>query len=616
MNEMVQKSGTSSSGDWLEGRVLGKYKLLEHIGSGAFASIYKAVHLHLPIYYAIKVLHPAFADHEEVVERFFREAQASSQLQHKNIVFIADFAVEEDIGPYIVMEYLEGETLAERLKRLGALPLEEVGEIGYQVCLALDLVHKKGIVHRDLKPDNIFLIPRELGRLQVKILDFGIAHLEKANESITGVRLLGTPIYMAPEQFEGVIQESSLDLYAFGIILFEMLTGKPPYQGRNMHQLGIEHLLQKIPELDAEKFPEALRDLQRELLAKDPAERPQEMNEVHERLVEAIDPERAFEHWHVSFAPSREMPQISLGNPDASTVFEQVRPTLQIDSYSRVEVTEPDVQAPVLKTLPGVELPAPLQQEKNALQDLLPRTITPEELPQPLALEQGGTLPSIPDEVIERYQPPTSIDIQAPALAPPVVEETAQEGTDPRIPVTSPEFAPRAPIGSVSATPIEVVRSESTNISPPPTGMDEPTLQRLDDESAEELEAMLEESELLEEADVESGGDEEDEEYVFSEEELRAIQDEAEMLVEEEDIFATHSDTVLYTMPVEEKSPLSKVLEAVSVVWKTPLQWFDELRDQMTPKERKFLLFVWLAVALSISFSLLWILIEMATNGS
>ena len=292
-----QRSDDRDRGNWLIGRVLGKYRLVKSIGSGAFASIYEAEHIHLNVPFAIKILHPAFMNHEEVVTRFFREAQAASQLQHENVVFIADFDVEEDVGPYIVMEYLEGHTLKHLVAEEGALPLELVGEICRQICQVLTLAHRKGIVHRDLKPDNIFLVAREMGRILVKILDFGIAHLAASSESITGARLMGTPIYMAPEQFRGASNSPSLDIYSFGVILYELLTGKPPFQGQNVQQLGIEHLLIPAPELD-ESFPSGLRQLQARLLAKTPEERPSDMAEVWSLLAPALDPEGQFPHWH------------------------------------------------------------------------------------------------------------------------------------------------------------------------------------------------------------------------------------------------------------------------------------------------------------------------------
>ncbi|MCB9637833.1 MAG: serine/threonine protein kinase [Myxococcales bacterium] len=283
--------------DWLIGRVLGKYRLEKQIGAGAFASIYEAVHIHLHVPFAIKILHPAFANEEEVLRRFFREARAASQLQHENVVFIADFDVEEGVGPYIVMEYLEGDTLKKFLSQRVQPPLELVGEIARQICLALGQAHRKNIVHRDLKPENIFLVQREMGRVLVKILDFGIAHLGKLTDSITGSRLIGTPVYMAPEQFRGVAHSPSIDIYSFGVILYEMLTGQTPFIGHNVQQLGIEHLLMPAPELP-ENFPAGLRQLQARLLGKTPEERPSSMEEVWMLMAPALDPEGRFPHWH------------------------------------------------------------------------------------------------------------------------------------------------------------------------------------------------------------------------------------------------------------------------------------------------------------------------------
>ena len=307
-NQSTKPKGSDTSGDWLEGRTLGKYKLVKRIGAGSFASIYEAVHVHLQVPFAIKILHPAFAGRDEIVKRFFREAQAASQLQHENVVFIADFDVAEGIGPYIVMEYLEGETLKAFLEHDKTPPLEEVGEISRQICQALTLAHRKGIIHRDLKPENVFLIRRDMGHLMVKILDFGIAHLAAARDSITGAKLMGTPVYMAPEQFRGQVNSESLDIYSFGVILYEMLVGQPPFQGQSVQRLGIEHLLLPAPELN-DSFPQALRQLQARLLGKTPEERPESMEETWSLLAAALDPAGQHPHWHqTNLLPNKVVP--------------------------------------------------------------------------------------------------------------------------------------------------------------------------------------------------------------------------------------------------------------------------------------------------------------------
>ena len=313
---MSNSTAKKEKQDWLIGRVLGKYRLEKLIGSGAFASIYEAVHTNLNVPFAIKVLHMAFVNHEEVVKRFFREAQAASQLQHENVVFIADVDIEDGVGPYMVMEYLQGDTIKAHLDRKGPFTLDRVGEISRQICRSLGLAHRKGVIHRDLKPENIFLIQREMGRELVKILDFGIAHLTEASESITGARLMGTPVYMAPEQFRGVVNSPSLDIYSFGVILYEMLTGKPPFQGQNVQQLGIEHLLTPAPELD-DRFSHSLRQLQARMLAKTPEERPSTMEEVWSLLAPALDPDRVYAHWHQEqHFLSGTVPAVSMGMLD------------------------------------------------------------------------------------------------------------------------------------------------------------------------------------------------------------------------------------------------------------------------------------------------------------
>ncbi|MEM1009494.1 MAG: serine/threonine-protein kinase, partial [Myxococcota bacterium] len=171
--------------DHLLGQEIGSYRLVERLGEGATAVIYRAEHRRLNIPYAVKILHPLIASRKGMRERFLREAKAAGSLRHENVVFIADFDIAPNIGPYMVMEYLQGETLEAVLQREGALPLERIYPFTQQICSALSAAHEKGIIHRDLKPENIFLVPRKEGSHLVKILDFGIARLTQSSANLT-----------------------------------------------------------------------------------------------------------------------------------------------------------------------------------------------------------------------------------------------------------------------------------------------------------------------------------------------------------------------------------------------------------------------------------------------
>lgn len=274
---------------WI-GQILGNYRLLQRIGEGATAIVYRAEHVQLGRIYALKILHPMIATRPGMRERFLREAQTVAQLEHENIIFINDFAIDPQLGPYMVMEYLQGHTLKDVLETHGPQPLPLVLSISLQVCRALATAHRVGIIHRDLKPENIFLEQRENQLPHVKILDFGIARLTQNTSSITGDgKLIGTPLYMSPEQCRGQFPLTpASDVYSFGIMLYEMLTGHPPFQSESPHKLIIDHFLAIPPDLDF-SFPEELRQLQRELLAKEPTERPQDFVILAKRLREAIE---------------------------------------------------------------------------------------------------------------------------------------------------------------------------------------------------------------------------------------------------------------------------------------------------------------------------------------
>lgn len=276
--------------DALAGKRIGNYRLIERIGMGATALVYRAEHTQLGRTYAVKILHPSISIRQGMRERFLREAKTAGQLNHKNIIFIADFAIDPELGPYMVMEYLHGENLQDVLKRDTTLSLTRTKTIMAQVCDALAVAHQAGIIHRDLKPENIFLATQEDGSEIVKILDFGLARLAQGTTSLTGEgKLLGTPLYMSPEQCRGNAElTAASDIYSFGVVLFETLTGQTPFVGNNPQKLLIDHFLVDPPELP-HHYPEKLRALQAELLAKKPEERPNTIQIVRDRLVQILD---------------------------------------------------------------------------------------------------------------------------------------------------------------------------------------------------------------------------------------------------------------------------------------------------------------------------------------
>ena len=230
----------------LIGKVIdGKYKILEKVGAGGMAVVYKGEHIYLKRPVAIKVLPPDLAKNKVFVERFFKEAETASRLDHPNIVKILDFG-DEDGLLYLVMQYVEGETLERILHARGKLSLQEALSIALQILPALGYAHEKGIVHRDIKPGNIIVDSQG----KAYLLDFGIAAMleeEEGKAEGKGRIAVGTPEYMAPEQFRGKADARS-DIYAFGVVLYEMLTGRTPFgDAKDIYELQYKVLREEVP---------------------------------------------------------------------------------------------------------------------------------------------------------------------------------------------------------------------------------------------------------------------------------------------------------------------------------------------------------------------------------
>lgn len=235
----------------------GRYEIIDEIGRGGFGMVYKARQLNMNREVAIKVLPPQFMSVADVVERFKREAQLTSQLKHPNTITIHDYGQADDLL-FIVMELLDGEDVADVLKRERRLSADRIMHIARQTLQSLAEAHAHGIVHRDLKPENIFLTRVGDDTDYVKILDFGIAKLAQPSTDVAEGRRLtvtgstvGTPVYMSPEQAAGEEVDHLTDLYALGIIIYEMACGKPPFADKNPVKTMRAHLFSEVP-----PFPE------------------------------------------------------------------------------------------------------------------------------------------------------------------------------------------------------------------------------------------------------------------------------------------------------------------------------------------------------------------------
>ncbi len=244
------------------------YVLGEKIGSGGMGVVHKAHHQGLHRDVAVKFLHAHLADDSEAVERFLREARLIARMDHPNIVRVTDTGRWDDGRPYLVMELLGGESLAERLAR-GPLPEAEAVEVACQVLEALSAAHREGVVHRDIKPGNVRLCPGGVA----KLLDFGIARAS-AGTALSGTgSMIGTPAYMSPEQAEGKTAGPSSDLYSVGILLYEMLTGDVPFKAETPLVVLRMHTDRPVPKLPDRVSKRTRRAVER-ALEKKPDRRP------------------------------------------------------------------------------------------------------------------------------------------------------------------------------------------------------------------------------------------------------------------------------------------------------------------------------------------------------
>jgi serine/threonine-protein kinase len=239
--------GPAEERDPLVGRTLDyKFRLDEKIAEGGMGRVYKATHVHLKQTVAVKVLHAHLASDEVAVERFRREARASAQINHPNAIAVTDFGVMQEEGiAYLVMEFLEGVELRDRIKKSTRIDLEETYYIVLQTCAGLEAAHAKGIIHRDLKPDNIWLISSQEQIPQIKVIDFGIAKLKASAETSKLTRqgmLVGTPYYMSPEQCQEEELDPRSDIYSLGVIVYEMLTGRVPFEASNPIGVVLKHI--------------------------------------------------------------------------------------------------------------------------------------------------------------------------------------------------------------------------------------------------------------------------------------------------------------------------------------------------------------------------------------
>ena len=271
-------------------RISGRYKILEMIGGGGMANVYLAHDMILDRDVAVKVLRLDFANDEEFIRRFHREAQSATSLAHPNIVSIYDVGEEDNSLYYIVMEYVEGQTLKQYIHKNSPIPVEKAISIMRQLTSAISHAHQNHIIHRDIKPDNILIDRHD----NVMITDFGIAMALSATSITQTNSVLGSVHYLSPEQARGGIANNKSDIYSLGIVMFELLTGRPPFSGESAVSIALKHLQSETPSLRRwnPSIPQSVENIVLKATAKDPFHRYSNVEEMEDDIMMALEPDR------------------------------------------------------------------------------------------------------------------------------------------------------------------------------------------------------------------------------------------------------------------------------------------------------------------------------------
>lgn len=272
------------------GGTIGTYRVSAIIGQGSMGTVFAAEHAFIRKLVAIKVLHPSLANDVAIVRRFLREARAASRLTHENVLEVTDFGVLGDGRPFMVMERLTGEPLDHRLELGGALPPRAALLVAREIAVALTAAHAAGVVHNDLKPSNIVLLDSSTDEApRLKLVDFGAASL--SGDTVEADELtIGTPHYMAPERVVGKAADERSDVYALGIMIFEMVTGQVPFTGGTNGAVMLAQVRHPVPRAESPfgPLPTRVARLLDRALSKNPGERQQSMPEMISELDAAI----------------------------------------------------------------------------------------------------------------------------------------------------------------------------------------------------------------------------------------------------------------------------------------------------------------------------------------
>lgn len=352
----------------------GRYRLVAQQGAGGMSVIYRAVDKVLERTVAIKVLRPSLLQQDTAfVERFKNEARSVANLSHPNIVTVHDVGNEGQTY-YIVMEFIEGQDLKKIIKELGAMPLERVLKLTTQICAGIGYAHRSGLVHADVKPQNILVTKQDV----VKVTDFGIAQVLSDTQPQQRAEVVwGSPHYFAPEQAKGEPPSPSSDVYAIGIVMFEMLTGRLPYTGATQQDLALAHIRERVPRVTElnPSVPESLANIVAKVMSKEPNDRYRMADQLGHVLENFKDKARdvTLQNPQVPSAPPPGAPAQPIPHPPVIN-----RPP----SFGNPVTPAPTNSEPTMKFSPAPSAPQPYN-PRNAqpYQGVAPSPLQP---PQPL----------------------------------------------------------------------------------------------------------------------------------------------------------------------------------------------------------------------------------------
>jgi serine/threonine protein kinase len=387
---------TDQEVDPLIGSRIERYEIKKLIGTGGLGRVYHARHAHIDREYAIKVLFGDFSADPKFQERFRREANSASQIKHPNVVRVEDFGTTQEGLTFLAMEMLRGRTLESAIER-GPFRADRAAGVARQVLSGLGAAHDLGFVHRDVKPQNIMLLEQEDDL--VKILDFGAVamRVDPTDVRLTTIGdLVGTPTYMSPEQCQAQTVGPTSDLYTVGVMLYEMITGSPPFVGRGRAEVILKHIMEAPPELWPQR---GIEKLVANLLEKDPAKRPQSAAQAI-AMIDALDLSRTDDLVARPRGTSPELPMI-----DSSEIQLLGDRPSQSDEFESATVRDrfaPSITSPTLEIGPRNEVDSTLSGSKTEELGVLPFAEFAPERPT-VVLPISGSAPVVADSVLRRW---------------------------------------------------------------------------------------------------------------------------------------------------------------------------------------------------------------------